>query len=93
MDSRKAHEGTRLPIAMVGKAACRVDASHGAVKIGVIAIERSILAWTYLLDEDKSGASPSMIELLEKITGLLDMRFPLARAFVRPGFDEIEAVM
>jgi hypothetical protein len=67
--------------------------ANGAVKIGLIAIERSILAWTYLLDADESGGIPAMIELLEKIEQLLELRFPLARAFVRPGFDEIEAVM
>ena len=67
--------------------------ANGAVKIGLIAIERSILAWTYLVDSDKSGTIPPMIELLEKIKRLLESRFPFARQFVRPGFDEIEAVM
>ena len=67
--------------------------ANGAVKIGLIAIERSLLGWTYLLDTDKSDKIPPMIELLEKMKGLLETRFPLAREFVRPGFDEIEAVM
>jgi hypothetical protein len=34
-----------------------------------------------------------MIELLETIRRKLENRFPLARDFVRPGFDEIEMVM
>jgi len=67
--------------------------ANGAVKVGLIAIDRSILAWTYLLDSDAAGTIPPMIELLEKMRGLLEMRFPLARNFVRPGFDEIKAVM
>jgi len=67
--------------------------ANGAIKIGLIAIERSILAWTYLLDYDSSGKISPMIELLEKIKRLLESRFPFARQFVRPGFDEIDAVM
>jgi hypothetical protein len=67
--------------------------ANGAVKIGLIAIDRSILAWTYLLDSRESGTISPMIELLEQMKGLLEKRFPLARNFVRPGFDEIEAVM
>ena len=34
MDHRAPGPGRRLPIAMVGKAACRVDAGHGAVRVG-----------------------------------------------------------
>jgi hypothetical protein len=34
MDHREAHEGSRVPIAMVGKAACRADASHGPIRVG-----------------------------------------------------------
>jgi hypothetical protein len=34
MDHRVTSEGCRAPIAMVGKAACRVDASYGPVRIG-----------------------------------------------------------
>ena len=34
-----------------------------------------------------------MIGLLEKMRVRLDERFPVARDFIRPGFDEIEMVM
>jgi hypothetical protein len=34
-----------------------------------------------------------VIDLLETIKAKLDERFPLARDFIRPGFDEIEMVM
>ena len=67
--------------------------SNGAIKICIIAIERSILAWTYLADADRYGKIPPLIELLEKIKGLLEVRFPLARDFIRPGFDEVMRVM
>jgi hypothetical protein len=45
------------------------------------------------VDSDKPGRIPPMIELLEQIKHLLESRFPFARQFVRPGFDEIDAVM
>jgi len=67
--------------------------ANGTAKIGLIAIERSLLAWTYLLDLDCSGTIPPLIQLLEKIKRLLELRFPHARDFVRPGFDEVSAVM
>lgn len=66
---------------------------NGTVKIGLIAIERSILAWTYILDSDPSGTISGIIELMEKIKVLLEQRFPHAREFIRPGFDEVSAVM
>jgi hypothetical protein len=34
MDHREPGAGRRVPIAMVGKAACRVDARHGPVRVG-----------------------------------------------------------
>lgn len=67
--------------------------ANGTVKIGLIAIERSILAWTYLLDSDRSGTISPIIGLLEKIKRLLETRFPYAREFIRPGFDEVTTVM
>ena len=67
--------------------------TNGAIKICIIAIERSVLAWTYLADADQTGKIPRIIELLERIMALLEVRFPLARDFIRPGFDEAGAVM
>ncbi|MFN0138745.1 MAG: hypothetical protein ACKVQW_01495 [Pyrinomonadaceae bacterium] len=67
--------------------------ANGTIKIALIAIERSILAWTYLLSNDNSDIIRPQIELLEKIRSLVEARFPNARNFIRPGFDEIEMVM
>lgn len=67
--------------------------ANGSVKIGLIAIERSILAWKQLADKVGTDRVYPMIELLETIRRNLENRFPLARDFVRPGFDEIEMVM
>lgn len=67
--------------------------SNGSVKIALITIERSILAWTYLLDDQNASLIRPMVELLERIQALAEESFPKARDFVRPGFDEIETVM
>ena len=67
--------------------------ANGAIKICIIAIERSILGWTYVVDADRSGTISPIIELLERIKGLLEVRFPRARDFIRPGFDEAISVM
>ena len=66
---------------------------NGSIKIALISIERSILAWTYLLSEDNKTVIRPEIEQLERIRSLVETKFPNARDFVRPGFDEIETVM
>ena len=67
--------------------------ANGKVKIGLIAIDRSLLAWNQLSEAGYGHSARPLIELLECIRTKLENRFPLARGFVRPGFDEIEMVM
>lgn len=67
--------------------------ANGTIKIALIAIERSILAWTYLLSKENGDVIPPQIELLEKLKLLVETKFPNARSFIRPGFDEIEMIM
>lgn len=67
--------------------------ANGSIKIALIAIERSILAWTFLLDEGNSKIIRPLVHLLEETLRLAEQKFPNARDFVRPGFDEIETVM
>jgi len=66
--------------------------SDGSAKIALIALDRSIAAWGALLQ-----AFPQQeTELLQILAHLDQLRhdaegeFPLARAFIRPGFDEEE---
>ena len=66
----------------------------GSAKVALLAIERSQAAWAALA---ASGAAParesdSFVSELEWLRRELDRAFPAARAFVRPGFDEPEAV-
>ena len=67
--------------------------ANGSIKIALIAIERSILAWTYLMTTENANLIRPQIEKLEKIRAIVEAKFPYARDFVRPGFDEIEMVM
>lgn len=74
----------------------RIDAqsyANGTVKIALIGIERSLLAWHQLSELGCAARTQPAIELLKEILVKLDERFPLARNFIRPGFDELEMVM
>lgn len=67
--------------------------ANGQIKIALIAIERSILDWTYLLDESNADRIRPLIRLLDRIKNGAEEKFPQAQDFIRPGFDEIETVM
>ncbi len=66
--------------------------SDGSAKVALIGIDRSILAWNILLTYLPAHKTEiiHLIELLENIKKRVENRFPCARDFVRPGFDEIE---
>jgi hypothetical protein len=62
----------------------------GSAKIAMIAIDKSIEAWTLML-QFIPAAEDEIIELLallQKSRRMAESEFPKARAFVRPGFDE-----
>lgn len=65
----------------------------GSIKIALIAIDRSIVAWSILLNEETQREVKPLIQLLETLRRLCEEKFPNARDFLRPGFDEIEIVM
>lgn len=67
--------------------------SNGSIKIALIAIERSIMAWTILMSAENSHIIKPLISLLENIKQIATKEFPNANEFIRPGFDEIEIVM
>lgn len=63
---------------------------NGTAKITLIAIERSIAAWSSLselLKDYKSQMEP-FLRHLKQLRGMIDDNFPDAQLFVRPGFDE-----
>ena len=62
----------------------------GSAKISMIAIDKSIEAWTLMLQfipaaEDKII---ELLALLQKAKRIAEAEFPKAKTFVRPGFDE-----
>jgi hypothetical protein len=64
--------------------------SNGSAKIALIAIDRLIAAWSVAMENMKDHED----EILKFLINLAELRkqtefsFPLARKFVRPGFDE-----
>ena len=65
--------------------------SDGSAKVALIGIERSITAWKKLLNlfPELEKQIIDLILLLKGILKRVETQFPRARAFVRPGFDEI----
>jgi hypothetical protein len=64
--------------------------SDGSVKIALIAMEKSIEAWSVLQKCFPTAAKEitTMIQLLHTLLDEAEERFPNARKFVRPGFDQ-----
>jgi hypothetical protein len=63
----------------------------GSAKIALIAIERSMQAWLELFQilPDREDDFLKILSMLEKLQTLIRKEFPLAEAFIRPGFDEL----
>lgn len=65
--------------------------SDGSAKVALIGIGRSISAWR-LMQMSASERSDSIVPLildLEKLRQKTELKFPKARDFIRPGFDEV----
>jgi hypothetical protein len=65
--------------------------SDGSAKVALIGIDRSISAWDRLLKifPDQETKILNILFHLERLRRNVEKEFPEARAFVRPGFDEI----
>ena len=64
--------------------------ANGSVKVSLLAIEQSLVAW-HIIDQAAivdAGLVRYVVENLTRLKAGLLERFPLAMAFVRPGFDE-----
>lgn len=64
--------------------------SDGSVKAALIAIDRSVGAWKLMgeLRQDNADSIQKFLLELEKLRLRAEAEFPLARDFIRPGFDE-----
>jgi hypothetical protein len=67
----------------------RMDA-NGSAKVALVAMDRSIAAWRSLQISlpDKSEAIKPMLMELSGLRASVEVRFPRARDFIRPGLDE-----
>ena len=65
--------------------------SDGSAKVALIGIDRSVSAWRLMQiavpEQDESIVQ--LILLLEGLRQRVERRFPKARGFIRPGFDEV----
>jgi hypothetical protein len=61
----------------------------GTAKVTLIAIDRSLAAWSVLFAEypAQEDKTLSILVHLDRLRRSLDVVFPTARAFIRPGFD------
>lgn len=64
--------------------------ANGSAKVALIAIERSLGAWRILetFVSDKANSIAPLMTTLQKLRSGLEETLPLARDFMRPGFDE-----
>lgn len=65
--------------------------SDGSAKVALIAIERSIAAWAKMQQHfpDKADDILDFLVSLDRLRRKVDLEFPNARKFVRPGFDTL----
>lgn len=66
---------------------------NGSIKAALIAMDRSIMAWGTFTQKNTAPLTMQMMGLLTKLRNKCEEKFPLARDFIRPGFDELEGVM
>ncbi|MCF8297244.1 MAG: hypothetical protein K9J13_06850 [Saprospiraceae bacterium] len=69
-----------------------VDDSNGSAKVALVGIDRSLAAWSTLLNafEEDENNILSMLVMLEQLRKKVENHFPNARAFKRPGFEIID---
>ena len=60
----------------------------GSAKVVLLSIERSLAAWQALAAADHDARIGGLIEVLEALRTGVELRFPDARAFNRPGLDD-----
>ncbi|HXT63846.1 MAG TPA: hypothetical protein VN696_12490 [Pyrinomonadaceae bacterium] len=65
--------------------------ANGSAKIALIAIERSLGAWRIMQScvPDKTDSIAPLMASLENLRSGIEEALPLARDFIRPGFDEV----
>ena len=64
--------------------------SDGSAKIALVGIDKSVEAWTLLMQYIPAAEDEiiELLALLQKTRRMAEAEFPRARKFIRPGFDE-----
>ena len=60
----------------------------GSAKLVLVAIDQSVSAWQAIGQVDSDARVSGLIELLGALRTAVEIRFPAAQAFVRPGLDD-----
>jgi hypothetical protein len=68
--------------------------ADGSAKVALIAIDRSVAAWSSLAQSlpQQGDSILDLLVALDRLRRDVEQEFPRARAFVRPGFDEPQLV-
>ena len=68
--------------------------SDGSAKVALIGMDRSLAAWGLLLRAfpEREAETLELLVHLGRLRRAVEQEFPQARAFVRPGFDEVESI-
>jgi hypothetical protein len=61
---------------------------NGSAKVALISMDRSITAWTTIAVATADADAAAMAQRLQTLRLDVERKFPNARKFVRPGFDE-----
>jgi len=63
----------------------------GSAEIALLAIDESLQAWQTFLQylPHKEDSLLNLLKHLDKLKNNLELQFPEARSFVRPGFDDV----
>ncbi len=61
---------------------------NGSAKVALISIERSLIAWETIAKATGDSEAAQQADRLVDLRDAVDLEFPDARKFVRPGFDD-----
>jgi hypothetical protein len=61
---------------------------NGSAKVALISLERSAAAWHVVAEATGDDTAAQFADQLTALRGEVEQAFPMARQFIRPGFDE-----
>lgn len=86
----------KLHRALLGRAQPDLDADdpiqndwNGSAKIARLTLERSELAWQAIANASPGSGADGILDRIRSLRRDVEVEFPRAMAFVRPGFDEL----